>query len=405
MVFVGVYRMLLKLFYITLIAELFLGGGGRLTEIGSNTLRMYLFSTALCLMLLPQFWRRVGADVRLAFGMVALFFLVHLPGLIFGLVRGVDANVVFVELQPLMYFMMAPFFAQVLSKKQYVELTSNFVRDAGLLLASAFIITLLCILIGLLDFSITYNVLNSTGEFMFRGVDGLFFYKGFLYLCIALIFILAKNESYRNLSIILVSSAIILTLTRGFMLSTMIAASLFFFLTGNRKALALMVMTSIIVAAMVLGYLPFETILTRKDGDFSDHIRYADIDFMLKNVDALSLIFGNGFGALISDSRLNIENSFLWIWWKIGLAGLLFWFSPLMLCYIAFKRIPASSINFSLGCAYFCAVILIYIQSATNPYLNNPIGLSFVLISIFSLRTLARDHLDTSSLALKLTKN
>lgn len=396
--------MLLKLFYIMLTAELFLGGGGRLIEIGSNTLRMYLFSIALGLMLLPQFWRRVGDDVMLAFGMVAVFFLVHLPGLIVGLVKGVDASVVFGEVKPLMYFLAAPFFAQVLRKKQYVELTSNLVRDAGLLLATAYIIILLCIFLGLLDFNITYDVLNSTEEFMFRGFDGLFVYKGFLYLCVALIFIIAKTESHRNLSIILVSSAIILTLTRGFMLSTMIAACLFFLLIGNRKALALIVLASIIVAVMVLGYLPFETILTRKDADVSDLNRYGDTYFILKNVDALSLIFGNGFGALISDSRLNIENSFLWIWWKSGLAGLLLWFSPLILCYLAFKRIPVSSVNFSLGCAYFCAVVLIYIQSATNPYLNNPIGLSFVLISIFSLRTLARDHPDTSSLALKLTK-
>jgi hypothetical protein len=37
-------------------------------------------------------------------------------------------------------------------------------------------------------------------------------------------------------------------------------------------------------------------------------------------------------------------------------------------------------------------VILVYVQTLTNPYLNNPIGLSFVMVAIFSLKTLsARD--------------
>jgi hypothetical protein len=34
--------------------------------------------------------------------------------------------------------------------------------------------------------------------------------------------------------------------------------------------------------------------------------------------------------------------------------------------------------------------VLVYLQTATNPYLNNPIGLSYVILSIFSLRALHR---------------
>jgi len=36
---------MLKLFFLLLIAELFIGGGGRLFEVGSVTLRMLLFAT------------------------------------------------------------------------------------------------------------------------------------------------------------------------------------------------------------------------------------------------------------------------------------------------------------------------------------------------------------------------
>ena len=38
--------------------------------------------------------------------------------------------------------------------------------------------------------------------------------------------------------------------------------------------------------------------------------------------------------------------------------------------------------------AYYFGVIFIYIQTNFNPYINNPIGLSYVIISVFALRTI-----------------
>jgi hypothetical protein len=384
---------MLRLFYILLTTELFLGGGGRLIEIGTGTLRMLLFTIALGIMLLPQFWRRLGDDVMLAFGMVCIFFVVHLPPLIFGLVNGVDVGTVFGEVQPLMYFLIAPFFSQVLHNHKYINITSDLVRKTGLVLSIAYIGTVISLILGLLDFQTTYSFLSSSGEFMFKGTDGLFVYKGFLYLGIALIFYVAIDCPNRYLAITLLSSAIVLTLTRGFMLSSAISLILLFWLKGNRKAVATCVLFSIVITVIVFG--PGgsdESILTRKDADISDAVRYEDIAFMLSNVDGLSLLFGHGFGSLISSSRLTIENSFLWIWWKSGLVGLMFWISPLIVCYEAFKRIPVYSAKFTLGCAFFCSVVLIYIQSMANPYITNPIGLSFVMIATFSLRRLARDY-------------
>ena len=384
---------MLKLFYTLLATELFLGGGGRLLEFGPGTLRMYLFLIVIMLFFTPQFWRQISGDVAFAFGMVIVFFVVHLPPMLVGIVKGVDPATVFAEVQPLFYFTLLPFFAQVLHKKQYVELTSVLIRHSGLVLALGYIVTLLCLFLGFLDFQKTYDFLNKTGEFMFRGLNGFFVYKGFLYLCLSLIFIIAMSRLHKILLVILLSSSIALTLTRGFMLSTFISIVLFFLLTRNIKALTLILTALFFVAVLLFGDLMFsdESIFLRKDVDVSDATRFEDIEFMLTNVNSLSLLFGHGFGSLISGSRLNIENSFLWIWWKSGLVGLIFWISPLILCYRSFKQIPIASASFSLGCAFFCSVVLIYIQSTMNPYLTNPIGLSFVMIAIFSLRKIVTD--------------
>ena len=61
-----------------------------------------------------------------------------------------------------------------------------------------------------------------------------------------------------------------------------------------------------------------------------------------------------------------------------------------LLCLYYFARISRRDPDFRLASAYLFSTILIYVQTLSNPYLNNPIGLSFVLIALFSLRTISR---------------
>ena len=55
---------------------------------------------------------------------------------------------------------------------------------------------------NILPYGYTYDLLNSTGEFYFRGSRGIvkycFFYKGFLYMCIGLIFLLHEKKNFKN---------------------------------------------------------------------------------------------------------------------------------------------------------------------------------------------------------------
>ena len=118
------------------------------------------------------------------------------------------------------------------------------------------------------------------------------------------------------------------------------------------------------------------------------------------------MVFGEGLGSEI-DGRLNIENTFLWALWKLGVFGVLFWLVPLFLCIKYYIRIGRNDPGFNLASAYMFSTLLVYIQTMTNPYLNNPIGLSFVLISIFSLRTISKGCavLTSNSLGAKNIQN
>ena len=44
-----------------------------------------------------------------------------------------------------------------------------------------------------------------------------------------------------------------------------------------------------------------------------------------------------------------------------------------------------------MAAAWWCSVLLVYVQTSTNPFLNNPIGMSIVLMAVFALRALAID--------------
>jgi hypothetical protein len=100
-------------------------------------------------------------------------------------------------------------------------------------------------------------------------------------------------------------------------------------------------------------------------------------------------LIGDGFGSYIND-RLNIENTYLWVLWKTGILGLIFWLMPFVLSTFYYQQIRFGRHDYELASALYYSLVLVYIQTATNPFLNNPIGLSFVLIALFSLRTLAK---------------
>jgi len=375
------------LFTVTVL-ELFVGGGGRLTEIGPVTLRMVLFAICLCAGLFVVSFRRHADGQLLAVGLVSVYLLVHLPGLIVGALRGGQPSEMLSEVQPSLYFLAAPFFAVVLQSPSMVQRTANLVTLAGVLLAGAYFMVLTGLAIGLLDFVEVYTALSETGEIFFRG-ESFFFYKGFLYLGIAIVFLLAIRGRHWLPLLLLVAGALVMTLTRGFALSTSIAVLLMLAAQGRWRWVGIASFAVATAAFLVWVYLPSLDEASLGQRDISNTQRLDDLAYIIENTSVGTLLLGEGFGSLINE-RLNIENTFLWVLWKLGIVGVVFWCAPIALCFYYYIRIPRRDRRYRLACAYFFGTVLIYIQTLTNPFLNNPIGLSFVLLAVFSLRTLSR---------------
>ena len=315
------------------------------------------------------------------------YLLTHLPGLVAGAVRGVSAADLTVEIQPSLYWLAAPFFATVLGSRRLILQTATLVRISGVLLALVYLATLVGLFTGHIDFVDLYAKLDATGEFFFRG-ESYFFYKGFLYLAIACVFLLAMPGRWSGSAFAVVAIALVLTLTRGFVVATAVAVLLM--LMALRRWWAVGAASTLTAVALLAVWvvLPGLTDGFSDEREISNSVRIDDLCFMLDQATPATLLIGKGFGAYIN-GRLNIENTYLWILWKLGLPALLFWLVPLVLCISYMRSIGPRHPDHRLACGYFYATVLVYVQTATNPYLNNPIGLSFVLIALSSLRTLA----------------
>jgi O-antigen ligase len=189
------------------------------------------------------------------------------------------------------------------------------------------------------------------------------------------------------LASMIVLTALILTLTRGLIISTSFSIIVLLVIQRRYTAVFFSMILVALAAFAVWVYLPSANDSLVNSRVVSNQQRLDDMDYMLHYATLKTVLLGEGYGTLI-DYRMNIENTFMWALWKLGILGLAFWVMPFVLCLRYFLAIPRARSN-GLACGFLCGTVLIYTQTMTNPFLNNPIGLSFVIMSIFSLRTMA----------------
>ena len=380
---------MINAFFIVMLLELFIGGGGRFIAFGPLTLRMVLFGGCFILFGFSVYLRlRRLEGQRLAFGLVLFYLIVHIFGLIVGAMKGTAPSDMFPEFQHSLYWLAAPFFAMVLQSPVMVQRASIVVRAAGVILALAYFMVLALLAFGKISILEILPLLHDSGEVVVRG-DNFLFYKGFLYLGISVVFFVGLRGRFWKSLAGMVWVALVLTLTRGFLLSTSVAVLLMLAAQGRRLAATFALLMVMTAAFVILVYVP-----SQKDASYSEqrsestNQRARDFFAIIDNMTPQTFLIGEGFGAEEND-RIEIENSFLWAQWKLGVMGPVFWSTPLFLCAYFYLKIPNRRYHRSAN-AFFFGTVLVYVETLTNPFLNNPIGLSFVLVAIFSLRTLSK---------------
>lgn len=373
----------LKIIFIFSFYELVIGGGGRFLEVGALTFRMVFFLLAISISLFIYIYKnnikKNIVTIVLSFTILLLF------GTIVGIANNAPSDLILEDLKPLSFFYMILFFSLVINNIEDIIIINKIIKRGSVLLSVIYLIIILLLLVGYIDFGSFYTRQNEIGEIMFRG-DSLFFYKGFLYLCIGFFFFLLSNDWGKNFFLILLFVSIVLTLTRGFILFTLLISFYYVFFINKNKILKWSWGILSILIVVVGSVLLLDSIGDRSG---SDTVRYVQIDQVYDRIDPVSFFIGNGFGIGVPDRPIHMENSFLEIFHKQGLFGILFWMVLLGYIYILYFKISDSHSR-KIALPYLLSIIFVYLQSLTNPFLNNPIGLSMILISIVVFSKLSK---------------
>lgn len=372
-----------KLFLGILLLELFLGGGGRLFDFGVVSLRMFLFSISLIFGFLGLWYRPIKSDYFL---LVFIWLFMLLLSILVGLINDIDLYTVLNDVKPLLFFLIILFLSNQITSENDVDFVVKLIRIASFLMAIGYIIMFILINFNFIDFHAFYNTVTPSGEFFFRG-EFAFFYKGFFYLCVGLFFSSGPLGFRSGIAISLQILAVLLTFTRGFLLSLFLVY-LFDLLLIKRKYIYLMtfLMIAILLAPVVWNFVSNKGMLDRA---LSDSLRYQQTQEVLSLVTPVSILIGHGFGNnLPSRTDAHIEITYLEILHKQGLVGIALFGFILSYMYTRFMAACKQGKKRQAR-PFFLGVLFAYILSFFNPFITNPIGISMIVLAIVCLNVLA----------------
>jgi hypothetical protein len=362
------------------LAELVLLGSGRMLQIGPLTLRMWFYALCLtCAVLLIIRQARIDREIMLlGLGFVALTAVTATVGLI----HHARLEQVATDIKPLLFFPMVFFFAAAIQTVEQTRWIATLIRACSLLLAIGYLSIWILVFLKVLPFSFVYAAVSRTGEFFFRGESGTF-YKGFLYLGVGFCFFLGGGWRSRLAAVVLLI-AIALTFTRGLLLAavlTMIAAGLL----RERGTTRLPWYGAILVGGIAAAW-PW-LVRAFADRAASDTARAFDMHVVQRSATWSSFLIGHGLGKSVGD-QAQIEESYLQIIHQQGIVGLLFWLSIAVLLTRDFWRATYRGRQ-AEALPFYLAALFVFFESATNPFLTNPIGMSVVLVALVVLKLFA----------------
>lgn len=364
--------------------EVSLGGGGRLIDTGPISPRMMLFglcvaySAAMLLgraKLPRQFAWFIGLFVALSFLSAAA-----------SISEGQSLPAAFNDFKPLAYFLLLPFFAITIRTVDDVKLVSRVLKISAVILALSYLLAMGIWKSGSVTTEQMIGLLNPDHdpqlEFYFRG-HTTFYFKAILYLGVGVFLFMVERTHIGKICALLLVFAVALSMTRGVWLAIyLILAAWAFLEAGNRLRGAAIATVLLGVGlggvAWMSSALPSATL--------SNSIRMNDLITLAEGAPSIlerdwrALLAGYGFGATVL-GRQAIELTYINIVWKQGIAGILFWLLPIAYVAWCMCKIREKSVR-QLAAPYLMATAFVYLVSATNPFLTNPIGMAVVMISM-----------------------
>lgn len=393
-------KKLYNLLLLFVIVELVFCGSGQVIKIGGGlTLRMLNYACICGFYLLFILYGHFKMS-RQDWSVFAFYFFTFFFATGYSLINGNTQNLI-EDIKPLSYFLVFPFFVIAINNYATIRKISDIIKYAALLMSAVYLIYLSAIkLLGLVDYVAFYGTMSEESDFIFRDEGGELFYKGFLFLPIGLLFWLKEKKL---LPVCIILAAIYFTLTRGFYIMALlgIACYVFYKSKKNLPTLLFWVICSVAGVFIIVASGLFDMGEARSDGDL---IRIITFDQVVERITPLSTLIGHGFGQGVPIRTVHMENAFLEIFHKQGLLGISFWLFLLYCIRFYNKR---AIIHKDISQLYWIGTLIVYVQSLFNPFLSNPIGMSFIIISYACCRYLSRPDpaVDSASLPTRILRS
>ena len=377
-------KALFGIFFFLFVFEVIIGGSGRVFEIaGGITLRKLTFPIALIISLLFFFYfKNIKKEIAFIF---IIFFCLQGFSTILGFINYGNDERVLENFLYQSFLLLLPFYSFFINDSRDIKHVAQIIKVSSLIMAAAYIILLFLLLFNVVAFGDVYALTEDSPDFMARGESG-FLYKGFLYLCLSLFFF--ENEKsifWKRFKELFICIAIYFTFVRGFIVSLIL--TLFFhqfFFKSFVKGISIMIAALFLIIAFGDYY---ES--SSFDRYESDLIRKQQFEQVISAVTPNSFFIGHGFGEGVAIRDNHMEVTYLEIFHKQGILGLLFWF--FILGYIIMQYLECKRLGYEKKARPFLlSSFFIYLQSITNPFLINSIGLNMIIISIVSLNIYCR---------------
>lgn len=436
-------KKLLQLMTYIIIFEVILGGAGRTIMIGPLSIRMILFIIAFLLMLIFLASNRFNIRQLKFDSIFTKLIIAFLAYTLFTAVHGYyfahqNLSQVIGDVTGYITFLLIFIFNIAIQDKYEIKKISILIIFTTFIQSVSIIVIHLFLGIGVFTFEGMNALLQKyyIGNLSYVVPDTIrIFFKSSLYLQIGfilLLVIISKERNKKNLileytALIFIAYATILSFTRGFWIGLLLsfiivitckqvkhlAKTIVILIIGmsimicfsfsayrNTNILLSIVSRTGLIKANTVMRIQNKTSETPQgdaDGqDISAQYRSESSKYMIKNIEK-SPIIGDGFGTLITELKQQTsrnEYMYLDIWMEMGLLGLILLGSLLVLPLRYWIKIRKKNIyNSDLPYldAIMASLIGIVVTSGINPFLNNPIGLTYLIFTITAIDVFRKD--------------
>ncbi|WP_353538531.1 O-antigen ligase family protein [Colwellia sp. KU-HH00111] len=361
--------------------ELFIGGSGQVFKFFNIPFRQIIFAVILLIFLFDLITRNIRFTVNFISLNIVFILLGVLLSAILGLINAHKASIIIKDVTPMLYFLLYfPLHAYFLKYNITYAYVLRILVHSTVIMSIAVIITFLILNIAFNgDLYIFRAVIEQTigkDVFWFRA-NGFVFYPGLVYSLVAAILLFGKLVAYKKLSLYEIFAlslsifALVISMTKGLILSLAIG---FLLLIFTKKTTLMTKMSSIVLCVIITSILfslfDFSR-FTDLSNDTGTNTRIKTIEESTEVINE-NVILGNGFGTELPTKKFHQENSFIDIFVEQGLVGLSLYL--IMFTYIFIRR----KVNIDIT----IAASTVAIMSLTNPYVNNPLGIGLIILTL-----------------------